>query len=327
MRHYLKKTMRPLLVLAVLLALPSVAFAQDTLTFIPLTSIPGIGDIAASGSLSGFLNTLYRICVGAAAVLAAVQIVRAGITQMTSDSVTLKKEARQMIQMALFGLLLVLSPTIVFGVIDPRILNLDIGADSLSFTPAQPRTEVPEGSVGNPLSTGDGITAGTRLSCLYPRQAPDAKVGLQGNLPVTVVEDESATEDRTIIDGNNLLRVQFDADPEVIRYVAAGDCREITNTQSSPTGSETQSLGDFRVGQFVYCDVGASPLGYRTGNIVSIQNGQYLEFSCTGCSRIFVSPDRCVRTLPTEVCGVPPECKTGCALGSDGAGEYICEPL
>lgn len=107
-------------------------------TFVPLTGLPGVQSVSQSNSISNFLNSLYRICIGLAAVLAVIQITRAGIVYMLQDSVTEKKDAKHLIQMSLFGLLLVLSPTIVFGIIDPRILSLDINAEGLKFKAAAP---------------------------------------------------------------------------------------------------------------------------------------------------------------------------------------------
>lgn len=124
-----------LLVAGLLLTLPLAVSAED-LVFTPLTSIPGIESIASTDSLTVFLNALYRICVGAAAVLAVIQITRAGAMYMLPDSFTEKKEARHLISVSIFGLILVLAPTIVFSIIDPRILSLRIGVEGLGFEEA-----------------------------------------------------------------------------------------------------------------------------------------------------------------------------------------------
>lgn len=115
--------------LFLLLLTPTLAFAQQE--FVPLTNIPGLTDVGNSPTLEVFLNNLYRICIGLAAVLAVLQIIRAGITYMLGDSFTEKKEARSMIAMAVFGLVLVLSPVIVFSVINRDILSLRIDVSGL----------------------------------------------------------------------------------------------------------------------------------------------------------------------------------------------------
>lgn len=119
--------------------------------FVPLTSLPGLDDIQGQGQsdLAGFFNQLYRILIGVAAVLAVLQIMRAGFKYMTSSaSVSGNKEAKDLIQESLLGLLLVLSPVIVFGIINPDILRL-----SLDLSALQPREVEPlQDSVTDPGS-------------------------------------------------------------------------------------------------------------------------------------------------------------------------------
>ena len=100
--------------------------------FAPLNrSLPGIGDFADSPSIPNLLNNIYKIAIGLAAILAVLQIMRAGVLYMGGDSITEKKEAKDLIAMSLIGLLLVLAPTIVFSIINPDILKLQIGAGAL----------------------------------------------------------------------------------------------------------------------------------------------------------------------------------------------------
>ena len=82
-------------------------------------------------SLATFLSTLYKLCIGAAAVLAVLQLMRAGVMYMGGDSVTEKKDARNLITLSIVGLILVLAPYIVFSVINPAILRIDINAEDL----------------------------------------------------------------------------------------------------------------------------------------------------------------------------------------------------
>lgn len=123
--------MKKLLALLFLLALPALATAQE---FVPLTGLPGLEGIASAGggSLPDFFNALYRICIGAAAVIAVFQIMRAGVLSMLNEgSVIQKGKVRSMITQSILGLALVLSPALVFGIIDPRILNLELNLESL----------------------------------------------------------------------------------------------------------------------------------------------------------------------------------------------------
>ena len=108
------------------LGLPLVVFAQDA-TFVPLTTnAPFLENLGNADSLSLFLNDIYKVCIGAAATLAVLQIMRAGIMYMGGDSVTEKKEAKNLIAMSIGGLILVLSPVVVFSIINPSILSLEI---------------------------------------------------------------------------------------------------------------------------------------------------------------------------------------------------------
>lgn len=121
--------MKYLSFLVLFFGLPLMALAQSTDVgsgFVPLTNIPILAQTGNSFSLDQFLNGLYRICIGIAAVLAVLQIMRAGIMYMGGDSVTEKKEAKNLIAMAIGGLILVLSPVVVFSIINPEILTLKI---------------------------------------------------------------------------------------------------------------------------------------------------------------------------------------------------------
>jgi hypothetical protein len=97
--------------------------------FVPLTDIPAVKEITnANGGLTKFFNYLYVLAVGAAAIIAVLQFVRAGILySVMSTGVVEKREARGLMMMSVLGLLLVLSPALVFGIINPDILSLRIG--------------------------------------------------------------------------------------------------------------------------------------------------------------------------------------------------------
>jgi len=115
---------------------PVTLFAQES--FAPLTSIPGLVDAGNSPNISVFLNQLYKICIGAAAIIAVLQIIRAGILFMTNKgSISENEQARSLLQGAVFGLILVLSPVVVFNIINPKILDLNFSAERLE-TQAQP---------------------------------------------------------------------------------------------------------------------------------------------------------------------------------------------
>lgn len=167
--------MKYLLFVLSLLILPIAAFAQET-GFVPLTQVPGLTDMGNSFNLSSFLNTLYRLAIGVAAVVAVLQIMRAGIMYMGGDSVTEKKEAKNLIGLSIAGLILVLSPVIVFSIINPEILSLKIGnieklkpsADPYNTTTINTETEAACRERG-----GSVESAGPPVVCRVPRTTED----------------------------------------------------------------------------------------------------------------------------------------------------------
>lgn len=97
--------------------------------FVALAPIPGLteGAAATQGGLPTFFNNLYKYCIGLAAALAVIEIIWGGLEISTQDSVSKKSDGKERITQAIFGLILVLSPVLVFSIINPRILNLSIG--------------------------------------------------------------------------------------------------------------------------------------------------------------------------------------------------------
>jgi hypothetical protein len=105
-------------------------------SFVPLAPIPGLTDIQpANGGLATFLNNLYKYLIGLAAVLAVLEIIYGGLQYSAQDSISKKEDGKERIQQAILGLVLVLSPVLVFSIINPSILNL-----SLNLPPIKPMT-------------------------------------------------------------------------------------------------------------------------------------------------------------------------------------------
>ncbi len=104
-------------------------FAQG---FVPLAPIPGLTDIQPSeGGLATFFNNLYKYLIGLAAALAVIMIIWGGLEYSTQDSISKKSDGKQRIYDAIFGLVLVLSPVLVFSIINPSILNLSLNLKPL----------------------------------------------------------------------------------------------------------------------------------------------------------------------------------------------------
>lgn len=126
--------MKKLFILTLVLAFGSVphVFAQG---FVPLAPIPGLtqGVTADSASLAQFFNNLYLYLIGFAAMLAVIEIIWGGLLYSTTDSIGNKEEGKEKIRMAIFGLVLVLSPVLVFSIINPSILNLSFNLPPLDL--------------------------------------------------------------------------------------------------------------------------------------------------------------------------------------------------
>ena len=166
----MKKTLLSLLFLSALLPLSVLAVdpaptpdpGENTNTaFVSLTNIPALEGAGNAATLPAFVNSLYKLAIGLAAVLAVLQIIRAGIMYMGGDSVTEKKEAKNLIALSIGGLVLILSPVIVFSIINPKILDLQIaGLSELAST------TVTTYESGGGVVSGDGTTntCGTYVS-------------------------------------------------------------------------------------------------------------------------------------------------------------------
>jgi len=130
---------------AALLFVPH-ALAADGFT--ALAPIPGLTDntntaVVNSDSLANFFNNLYKYLIGIAAILAVIQIIRAGIEVATNqDNVSKLTENKGKISQAILGLVLVLSPVVVFSIINPSILNLSLNLPALDTKSSTSQTQV-----------------------------------------------------------------------------------------------------------------------------------------------------------------------------------------
>lgn len=138
------------------LGLAAHAFAATNIQgFTALAPITGLTDTNAlsvvnSNGLASFFNNLYKFAIGLAAAIAVIQIIWAGleISIFQKDSVSAITDNKGKIYNAVFGLVLVLSPVLVFSIINPSILNL-----SLNLPPLQTTSGASVG-VGNSASGG-----------------------------------------------------------------------------------------------------------------------------------------------------------------------------
>jgi hypothetical protein len=131
--------------------------------FVPLTSLPGLSSVAslpATSGLPAFFNQLYKICIGVCAAIAFFQIIKAGVLYMSAgDNSGQVTKARGLITTSILGLVIVLSPYIVFSIINPGILSLNVNFAAIA--PATPAaapavSAAPAITPANDPSYGDG---------------------------------------------------------------------------------------------------------------------------------------------------------------------------
>ncbi len=131
--------------------------------FTALAPIPGLTDAANTSavnanSLANFFNNLYKYLIGLAATLAVIMIIWGGLEISTKDSVSKQSDGKERIYQAIIGLVLVLSPVLVFSIINPAILNLSINLPPLD-TASGPRPSINTGTPNDPV-IGAAIAAG-----------------------------------------------------------------------------------------------------------------------------------------------------------------------
>jgi hypothetical protein len=151
------------------------AVAQGSSGFVPLAPIPGLTDTQTVGSVIGpdslakFFNNLYKYLVGIAATLAVIEIIWGGLLYSTQDSVGNKEEGKEKIRMAIFGLILVLSPVLVFSIINPSILNLSLNLTKIDLPAGvatqEPLPTVPVNAAKVSLCNRVGMTTEERAQC------------------------------------------------------------------------------------------------------------------------------------------------------------------
>jgi len=112
-----------LLGLMLLILLPSVVLANHG-GFHALEGIPGIEN-PDSLSTEAFVQALYNISIGVAALLVVVRIMIAGVQYMLSEIVTNKEKAKGDIKNAILGLLIILAAVTLLNTINPELTNLN----------------------------------------------------------------------------------------------------------------------------------------------------------------------------------------------------------
>lgn len=101
------------------------AAAQE---FVPIEPLPGVSyGGSREGLFAEYASNAFDISIGLAALLAVLMIVVGGIQYtVTAVSESAKKDAKDRIWGALWGLLIVLSAWLILNTINPDLVSLDI---------------------------------------------------------------------------------------------------------------------------------------------------------------------------------------------------------
>lgn len=171
-----------LIVLLFVLAPHALADTAQKSGFVALAPIPGLTSPEAtsvlnSTSLANFFNNLYKYLIGLAAVIAIIEIIWGGLQISTTESVGNITEGKKRIYQAIWGLVLILSPVVVFSLINPNILNLSLSLPELDTkmgAPTSGDTTLPPCVAGNTAGAGktctlvaknEGTTVNTLPTC------------------------------------------------------------------------------------------------------------------------------------------------------------------
>lgn len=106
-------------------------------------SVPGTSANSSSTSPGAFIANLYQFALMAGGALAFAVVLYGGIKYMTSSgNPSGQSDAKEWIEAALLGLLLLLGAYFILSVINPQLLNLNLPGASGSNTTLPP-TNVP----------------------------------------------------------------------------------------------------------------------------------------------------------------------------------------
>lgn len=107
---------------------------------------------AQKNALSKYLNTMIKVIIGIAAVLAVIMIVMGGIQYMTSELISSKEEGKKRITNAVFGLFIAIGAYLILFTINPNLLKLE--PDSTKFGNVAFQFSI----IDVPLSEGGDLT-------------------------------------------------------------------------------------------------------------------------------------------------------------------------
>jgi hypothetical protein len=138
----MKKTFYTLLFF-ILLAIPMLtSFAQaPAAEYKPLVTIPGVTREGVAVAFPEYVKGAYRFTIAFSFVLAVIMLVIGGFQYMASEAVDTKKDAKNRIYSALFGVLIVITAYLLLNTINPDLLNFSLDT---SLVPGQNQNTDPK---------------------------------------------------------------------------------------------------------------------------------------------------------------------------------------
>lgn len=110
----------------------TVTTGSCTQGFCPLEDIGGL--YTKNKDLGAVLNQFFRFGLGIAALLAVITITWGGFQYMTTDAIGDKKEGKEWITSAIYGLLIILFSYILLVTINPKIVNFSLFSGTTNST-------------------------------------------------------------------------------------------------------------------------------------------------------------------------------------------------
>jgi len=147
--------------------IPSNVFAQTQIVI--SSNLPGVN--ATSTGPGGFVANFYQFALWIAGLLAFAVIIYGGVKYMASGgNPSAQSDAKEWIEAALIGLLLLVGAYFILKVINPQLLNLNAG----SLTPVNITVSSGGGGGTGGGGGGSGTTGNPGNSCAPPANGPCA---------------------------------------------------------------------------------------------------------------------------------------------------------
>jgi len=127
--------------------------------YVELAPLPGTTDNSTNvTNLQTYLPGLFNFGIAIAGAMAFVVITFAGVKYLTVETIYGKSDARELINNALWGLLLVIGAWVILNTINPQILNFKLSI------PIPPQQTTPTVSAGIPGTNAGGNIAGIPMT-------------------------------------------------------------------------------------------------------------------------------------------------------------------